>query len=98
MQVGKFLKNIKHARQNRRVGGIFFLKINKRADQNIRAGGIFFSKSINVQTQIRPCRGEFLLKINKRACTSIRYTRVCSLFPLKHPAHILPDEILVERT
>ena len=43
------------------------------------AGRNFFSKSINVQTQIRPCRGEFLLKINKRACTSIRYTRVCMI-------------------
>ena len=41
VQVGKFLKNI------------------KRAGQNRRAGGIFFSKSINVQTKIRPCRGEF---------------------------------------
>ena len=41
VQVGKFLKNIKRAGQNRRTGG----KI--------------FSKSINVQTKIRPCRGEF---------------------------------------
>ena len=49
---------------------------NKRAGWNKRAGGNFFLKSINVQTQIRPCRGEFCLKINKRACTSIRYTRV----------------------
>ena len=38
---------------------------NKRAVWNRRAGGIFFSKSINVQTEIRPCRGEFFLKINK---------------------------------
>ena len=30
-------------------------------------GGNFFSKSINVQTKIRPCRGEFFLKINKHA-------------------------------
>ena len=49
VQVGKFLKNIKHAGQNR------------------RAEGNFFSKSINVQTKIRPCRGDFFLKINKRA-------------------------------
>ena len=42
--------------------------------------GNFFSKSINVQTKIRPCRGEFFLKINKRACTSIRYTRVLVYF------------------
>ena len=41
VQVGKFLKNIKCAGQNR------------------RAGGNFFSKSINVQTKIRPCRGDF---------------------------------------
>ena len=27
----------------------------------------FFSKTINVQTKIRPCRGDFFLKINKRA-------------------------------
>jgi hypothetical protein len=33
---------------------------NKRAGWNKRAGGIFFSKSINMQTKIRPCRGEFL--------------------------------------
>ena len=31
MQVGKFLKNIKRAGQNR---GELFLKINKRVDQN----------------------------------------------------------------
>ena len=71
-----FKIGLKHAGWNICARGIFFLKINKRADQNIRAGGIFFSKSINVQTQIRPCRRELLFKINKRACTSIRYTRV----------------------
>ena len=49
---------------------------NKRAGWNRRAGGNFFSKSINVQTKIRPCRREFFLKVNKRACTFIRYTRV----------------------
>ena len=60
VQVGKFLKNIKRADQNKAVQGEFFLKINKRADQNKavhkgwnkRAGGFFFSKSINVQTKI----------------------------------------------
>ena len=56
-----------------------FLKNIKRAGQNRRAGGKFFSKSINVQTQIRPYRGDFFLKINKRACTSIRHTRVLTL-------------------
>ena len=40
---------------------------NRRAVQNKRAGGKIVSKSINVQTKIRPCRGEFFLKINKRA-------------------------------
>ena len=41
VQVGKFLKNIKHAGQNRRAG-VFFFKINKRADQNkTMQGGIF---------------------------------------------------------
>ena len=44
--------------------------------------GNFFSKSINVQTKIRPCKGEFFLKIVKHACTSIRYTRVHSDFGL----------------
>ena len=36
-----------------------FLKNIKRAGQNRRAGGKIFSKSINVQTKIRPCRVEF---------------------------------------
>ena len=54
----------------------YWTNTNKRAGWNKRAGGNFFSKSINVQTKIRPCRVEFFLKINKRACTSIRYTRV----------------------
>ena len=40
---------------------------NRRAVQNKRAGGKIVSKSINVQTKIRPCRGKFFLKINKRA-------------------------------
>ena len=40
---------------------------NRRAVRNKRAGGKIVSKSINVQTKIRPCRGEFFLKINKRA-------------------------------
>ena len=61
--------------RNKRAGGKI-LKNIKCADPNRRAGGNFFSKSINVRTQIRPCRGDFLLKINKRACTSIRHTRV----------------------
>ena len=34
MQVGKFLKNIKHADQNKAVQGEFFLNIDKCADQN----------------------------------------------------------------
>ena len=40
---------------------------NRRAVRNKRAGGKIVSKSINVQTKIRPCRGKFFLKINKRA-------------------------------
>ena len=40
---------------------------NRRAVRIKRAGGKIVSKSINVQTKIRPCRGEFFLKINKRA-------------------------------
>ena len=61
----------------------------KLAGWNRRAGENFFSKSINVQTKIRPCRGEFFLKINKRACTSIWYTRVyeCSLNNKKVSIH-----------
>ena len=30
-------------------------------------GGFFLSKSINVQTKIRPCRGDVFLKIDKHA-------------------------------
>ena len=41
MQVGKFLKNIKHAGHNRRAGGKIFLKNIKRAGRNKRAGGKF---------------------------------------------------------
>ena len=33
VQVGKFLKSIKRADQNKAVQGDFFLKINKRAGQ-----------------------------------------------------------------
>ena len=40
---------------------------NRRAVRNKRAGGKIVSKSINVQTIIRPCRGNFFLKISKRA-------------------------------
>ena len=36
----------------------------------------FPSKTINMQSKIRPYRVDFFLEINKRACTSIRYTRV----------------------
>ena len=46
-------------------------------------GGFVSKKTINMQTQIRPCRGEFFLKINKRACTSIRHTRVFEDFKFK---------------
>ena len=86
MQVGKFLKSIESADPNKAVqGDLFFLKINKRAGQieehmlDLNMQGDFFSKTINVQTEIRPCRGEFFLKINERACTSIRHTRVGEL-------------------
>ena len=41
VQVGKFLKNIKRAGQNRRAGGKIFLKNIKRAGRNKRAGGKF---------------------------------------------------------
>ena len=37
-----------------------FLKNIKRVGHNRRAGGNFFSKSINVQTKIKPCRVDFL--------------------------------------
>ena len=46
VQVGKFLKNIKRAGQNRRAGGKFFLKNIKRAGRNKRAGGKLSGKSI----------------------------------------------------
>ena len=44
VQVGKFLKNIKRAGQNRRAGGICFWKINKRAGWNKCAGEITIFK------------------------------------------------------
>ena len=56
MQVGKFLKNIKRADQNKAVQGEFFLKINKCAGQI----PIHMQCAINMQ-------GFFFLKINKRA-------------------------------
>ena len=43
-------------------------------------GGFFSKKTINMQTQIRPCRGEFFLKIDKRACTFIRHTRGLGIY------------------
>jgi hypothetical protein len=45
VQVGKFLKSIQRAGQNRCAEGNFFLKINKLADPNkIVQGGIFSQK------------------------------------------------------
>ena len=41
VQVGKFLKNIKRAGQNRRAGRKIYLKNIKRAGRNKRAGGNF---------------------------------------------------------
>ena len=40
---------------------------NRRVGQNKRAGGKILKKTLNVQTQVRPCRGDFFVKINKRA-------------------------------
>ena len=40
---------------------------NRRVGRNKRAGGKILKKTLNVQTQIRPCRGDFFLKINKCA-------------------------------
>ena len=40
---------------------------NRRVGRNKRAGGKILKKTLNVQTQIRPCRGYFFLKIDKRA-------------------------------
>ena len=43
--MGKFLKNIKRAGQNRCAGGNFFLKINKHSDpKKTVQGGIFSQK------------------------------------------------------
>ena len=41
--------------------------LNRRVGQNKHAGGKILKKTLNVQTQIRPCRGDFFFKINKRA-------------------------------
>ena len=46
VQVGKFLKKIKRAGQNRRAGWNFFLKINKYADQNKTVQGEIFSQNL----------------------------------------------------
>ena len=56
VQVGKFLKNIKRADQNKAVQRVFFLKINKCAGQI----PIQVQDGINLQ-------GEYILKNNKRA-------------------------------
>ena len=40
---------------------------NRRIGPNKRADGKILKKTLNVQTQIGPCRGEFFLKINKGA-------------------------------
>ena len=40
---------------------------NRRVGQNKRAVGKILKKTLNVQTQIRPCRGIFFLEINKPA-------------------------------
>ena len=40
---------------------------NRRIGPNKGAGGKIHKKTLNVQTQIRPCSGDFFLKINKRA-------------------------------
>ena len=45
VQVGKFLKNIKRADQNKAMQGEFFLKINKHADQNKAVQGGIFSQN-----------------------------------------------------
>ena len=50
MQVGKFLKNIKRAGQNRRAGGKNFLKNIKRSGRNKRAGGKFHLAKIKYLT------------------------------------------------
>ena len=74
-----------------------FEHTNKRAGWNKCAGGNFFSKSINVQTKIRPCRGDFFLKINKRASTSIRYTRVVVVYKCFHSnVWCIPQSNLME--
>ena len=43
VQVGKFLKNIKRAGQNRRAGGIFFseISINVQVETNVQGDFIF---------------------------------------------------------
>ena len=56
MQVGKFLKNIKHADPNKAVqGGFFFSKLI-----NVQGKYQLICRKINVQ-------GDFFLKNNKRA-------------------------------
>ena len=56
MQVGKFLKNIKRAGQNRRCRGDFFFKINKGADPNKGRGDFFLKINKHACTSIRHTR------------------------------------------
>ena len=64
VQVGKFLKNIKRAGQNRRAGGKFLLKNIKCAGRNRRAGGKFSGNSIIVQVEIFFSKGLLILYHN----------------------------------
>ena len=80
MQVGKFLKNIKRAGQNRSVGrnkhaGGKILKKHQTCYQSKAVQGDFFLKinnragqiPIHMQYAINVQRGIFFLKINKHA-------------------------------
>ena len=69
MQVGKFLKNIKRADQNKAVQRVFFSKLINEQDKYqykyrmaLTCRGNIFSKTINVQTKIRPYRGYIFSK------------------------------------
>ena len=65
---------------------------NRRVGQNKRAGGKILKKTLNVQTQVRPCRGDFFVKINKRAGQLAIKINVQGEFSLKNNKHADPNK------
>jgi hypothetical protein len=64
-----------------------FLKNIKRAGQNRRAGRKIFSKSINVQTKIRPCRGDFFPQKHYQTTPNGNIKKISKALPKALPKH-----------